>query len=188
MKNYNSFFTRKLGKRKARKIKIIISLFFVFLFLTNFFAFLNFSGSGNNFPINTNSDYDDESTLFGSDKPSVSAYSNDISLFDAPYNFTKVWNFFNSNYGNETALDLPFSSYYRTGDAQGNILEKLIYSQDQLFLYKTLLKDELTDQDFFERYLELENSPLWFNGSGETNYGFMNSYNTTSRQIQDDNR
>jgi hypothetical protein len=188
MKNYNSFFTRKLGKRKARKIKIIISLFFVFLFLTNFFAFLNFSGSGNNFPSTTNSDYDKGSTFFGSDKPSVSTYDNNISLFDAPYNYTKVWDFFENNYGNNTAMDLPFTSYYREGDSEGSILEKLIYSQDQLFIYKTLLREELTDQDFFERYLDLENSPLWFNGSADYSYGFMRSYNTSSRQVQDDKR
>ncbi|TXT54161.1 MAG: hypothetical protein BAJALOKI2v1_810016, partial [Promethearchaeota archaeon] len=188
MKNNNSIFTRKLGKTRADKLKLALCLFFVFLFLTNIFAFINLNDSRKPIPGNAGEIYDDGSTVLGSDKPSVSAYTNNISLFEAPYNYTKSWAFFEEKYENETALDLPFSTYYRKGDKEGTILEDLIYSQDQLFLYKTLLKEQLTDQELFERYLHLENSDLWYNGSGADDYGFMRSYNTTSKQIEDDNR
>ncbi|KKN16132.1 hypothetical protein LCGC14_0978940, partial [marine sediment metagenome] len=77
--------------------------------------------------------------------------------------------------------------YYRVGDSTGNILDDTIFSEDNLLLYRTLMSTELNQSEIFGAYLQLKNTPLWYEDSNNQ-YGFVKSVDNFTGLIEDDNR
>ncbi|TFF92806.1 MAG: hypothetical protein EU544_06820, partial [Promethearchaeota archaeon] len=105
-----------------------------------------------------------------------------ISLLHDPYtlNFNDTWHFFDENFES----DLNYL-YYGEGDVDGTITEDLIYSLDNLLLYNTLLKQiyDYDSSEILEKYLALKDTSLWYQGSSEYEYGFINSVDNTTGTI-----
>jgi len=100
--------------------------------------------------------------------------TSDLSFFYPPFNYTKISNFFKTNYISD--LDFEAETYYRYGDIDGDILNDSVFSLDNLLLYNTLLSDELSSTEIFEKYLQLKSSELWYQGNmSNFAYGFIQS-------------
>jgi hypothetical protein len=109
-----------------------------------------------------------------------------LEIFQEPFkiNFDKIWTFFRTNY--ESDLTLNLSTYYRRGDSTGSILSDLIYSNDNLNLYRTLLKEEIDYYETFDSYLKLRQSPMWYASSVNLDeFGFVSSINPNGVIIDD---
>ncbi|MEJ2277077.1 MAG: hypothetical protein P8Y70_04915 [Candidatus Lokiarchaeota archaeon] len=116
--------------------------------------------------------------------------NSDASFFYPPFNYTKIWDFFQNNYASD--LDYNVKTYYRYGDSSGNIVNDSVYSLDNLLMYNTLLSKELTSQEIFEKYLQLKSSGLWYQGNASNfQFGFIESvanstgYRYTRRNLID---
>ncbi|MBY9019692.1 MAG: hypothetical protein KGD67_01445 [Candidatus Lokiarchaeota archaeon] len=110
-------------------------------------------------------------------------------IFVDPFkvNFSKIWNFFNTNYKSD--LDIIKNTYYRFGNNLGVVSFDKVYSIDNLLLYKTLLKDETDAIATFDTYLKLQDSPLWYQDSiNQNTYGFIRSVDNTTGEIFDNDR
>jgi len=105
------------------------------------------------------------------------------SVLQDPYtiNFDKIWNFFESNYLSNFSQFI-INTYYREGDSDGDITDHRVYSLDNLLLYNTLKNyvDDLNSSEIYDAYLDLKSTPLWYNGKGEYDYGFIESFDTGS--------
>ncbi|KKK55546.1 hypothetical protein LCGC14_3073460, partial [marine sediment metagenome] len=77
--------------------------------------------------------------------------------------------------------------YFRVGDGTGNIIDDTIFSEDNLLLYRTLMRAELNESEIFETYLQLKNTTLWYEDSNNQ-YGFVKSVANSTGLIKDDNR
>ncbi|GAH38881.1 unnamed protein product, partial [marine sediment metagenome] len=86
-------------------------------------------------------------------------------IFVDPFtvNFSKVWNFFRTNYRSD--LEMDKDTYYRFGNNLGVVSFDKVYSIDNLLLYKTLLKEDTDAFETFDTYLKLRESPLWYQDS-----------------------
>ena len=113
--------------------------------------------------------------------------SIDTSMLQDPYtkNFENLKEFFINNYQSDLDYDIPI--YYRVGDSTGNILDDTIFSEDNLLLYRTLMSTELNQSEIFGAYLQLKNTPLWYEDSNNQ-YGFVKSVDNFTGLIEDDNR
>lgn len=182
--NFNNNFALRLkGKRGNRNIKILFCIFFLLLFLFNFFYFNDnlFQDSNNAKDIFSHDDNNFDLTDIGL------AAGPEIFVDPFKVNFTKKWNFFNSKYKSE--LDMGIDTYYRSGNSLGVVTDDKVYSVDNLLLYKTLLKDDTDAFDTFDLYLKLRDSPLWYQNSVDPNdYGFVSSFDNTTGQIFDETR
>ncbi|MFX1499074.1 MAG: hypothetical protein ACFFBH_16275 [Promethearchaeota archaeon] len=110
-------------------------------------------------------------------------------LFQDPFkkNFEKIWNFFRNNYRSDLGMDVD--TYYREGNSVGTILDDKVYSLDNLLLYKSLLKEDITPIETFSNYLKLREYPLWFEGNvNQYKYGFVSSVDNTTKEIFNDDR
>ncbi len=113
--------------------------------------------------------------------------SIDTSMLQDPYtkNFENLKEFFINNYQSDLDYDIP--TYFRVGDGTGNIIDDTIFSEDNLLLYRTLMRAELNESEIFETYLQLKNTTLWYEDSNNQ-YGFVKSVDNSTGLIKDDNR
>ena len=185
MSNNNSFnLRRKINNRGCFKKKII-SLSFIFVFLLSF-IFIN---STVHQDINSNLYNDSQDKDIYDKNSKIPTLATDPSIFQDPFtvNFSDMRDFFLNRY--ESPLDNDISIYYRYGDNLGNIMENTTFSEDNLLLYNSLLKLELTGSETDTIYNQLKLTPLWYEGNMTVfEYGFVNSINGTSGEIIDDDR
>lgn len=178
-----STFWRKRGNYRV-KAKQITSLLIIFAMLISILFFLkNFSFSNDKVTLLQNKNNDEE---YNTQFPN----SADIGyLFQDPFkkNFDEMWKFFRSKYISDLGLDID--TYYREGNSVGTILDDKVYPLDNLLLYKSLLKEDITPTETFNNYLKLREYPLWFEGNvNQYKYGFVKSVDNTTKKIFDDNR
>ncbi|MFX1573057.1 MAG: hypothetical protein ACFFB0_09930 [Promethearchaeota archaeon] len=177
-----------LGKKKGQKsqsLKIFLCLFFVLIIFLNFF----YNSDSFNYLNDSNDPLNDESenvSEFTQNNPIPAA---DTSMLQIPFtkNLDLMRQFFIENY--QSSLDLNIPTYFRYGDSNGTIIDDTIYSEDNLLLYKTLMKSEIDQKETFEIYLDLKSTPLWYK-DGITNfkYGFVRSIDGSTGEIKDSNR
>ena len=179
-----STFSSKLKRKKGRNFfKLALCMFFIFIFTINAFYLdynikQDFSGSTDNFY----QDFDntDETNLNIAAGPEI--FVNPFTV-----NFSKVWNFFRTNYKSD--LDMDKDTYYRFGNNLGVVSYDKVYSIDNLLLYKTLLKNDTDATETFDTYLQLRESPLWYQDSIDQNsYGFVRAVDNTTGEIFDNDR
>ncbi|MHA1239302.1 MAG: hypothetical protein ACTSQU_00790, partial [Promethearchaeota archaeon] len=158
-------------------------MFFIFIFTINaFYLDYNIKQSYNNSTDNFYQDFDitDETNLNIAAGPEI--FVNPFTV-----NFSKVWNFFRTNYKSD--LDMDKDTYYRFGNNLGVVSFDKVYSIDNLLLYKTLLKDDTDAIETFDTYLKLRESPLWYQDSIDQNsYGFVRAVDNTTGEIFDNDR
>ena len=179
-----STFSSKLKRKKGRNFfKLVLCMFFIFIFTFNaFYLDYNIKQNYNNSTDNFYQDLDitDETNLNIAAGPEI---------FVDPFtvNFSKVWNFFRTNYKSD--LDMDKDTYYRFGNNLGVVSFDKVYSIDNLLLYKTLLKDDTDAIETFDTYLKLRESPLWYQDSiNQNSYGFVRSVDNTTGEIFDNDR
>jgi len=175
----------KRTKQKNQGLKILLCLFFTFIILLSFLYLNDFNykidSSKEKFSMNDNN---------VSDKiPDNLETASATSMFQDPFtmNFDLVRNFFEKNYQSNLDFDIP--TYFKYGDENGAISDDSIFSEDNLLYYNSLKKMEIDDLETFTNYLELKNTPLWYEGNvNNYKYGFIKSINGTTGEILDDKR
>jgi len=119
----------------------------------------------------------------------IKGSSIDTSMLQDPFtkNFDDIQEFFIKKY--KSSLDYDISTYYRFGDTNGLIVDDTIFSEDNLLLYRSLLNMELNNSEIFNAYLQLKETPLWYESIHDQNeYGFVKSIDNTTGLVQDYNR
>ncbi len=180
----NIFSSKLKGKKANNLFKLVLCIFFIFIFTINAF-YLDY---------NINRDYYSDSTDYLSRDFDITDETNlniaaGPEIFLDPYtvNFSKIWNFFRTNYKSD--LDMDKDTYFRFGNNLGVVSFDKIYSVDNLLLYKTLLKDDTDAFETFDTYLKLRESPLWYQDSiNQNSYGFVRAVDNTTGEIFDDDR
>jgi len=179
-----STFSSKLKRKKGRNFfKLALCMFFIFIFTINaFYLDYNIKQDYNNSKDNLYQDFDikNETNLNIAAGPEI---------FVDPFtvNFSKVWNFFRTNYTSD--LEMDKDTYYRFGNNLGVVSFDKVYSIDNLLLYKTLLKDDTDAIETFDTYLKLRESPLWYQDSiNQNSYGFVRAVDNTTGEIFDNDR
>ncbi|MBY9006214.1 MAG: hypothetical protein KGD63_05610 [Candidatus Lokiarchaeota archaeon] len=121
-----------------------------------------------------------ENDIVGNEKPSIIKTQGDFSLLQDPFtnNFSDLWEFFNNNYYINRWFDTP--TYFREGDVDGDITSDLIFSLDNMLLYDTLLSNEYDGAEILDIYNQLKATPLWYNGAGPGEYGFIESVDSVT--------
>ena len=185
MRFLNFFDAKNHRNQKNQRLKLLLSMFFILLIVLNFLYFdenLNFTtlnegkfqGRRDN-PLNLTSP--------------IKEASVDTSMLQDPYtkNFDDIQEFFINKY--KSSLDNDISTYYRFGNSSGLIDDDTIFSEDNLLLYKSLLNMELNESEIFNAYLQLKETPLWYESINDQNeYGFVKSVDNTTGLVQDSNR
>ena len=178
-----STFSKLKGKKGRNFFKLVLCMFFIFIFTINaFYLDYNIKQDYNNSTDNFYQDFDitDETNLNIAAGPEI--FVNPFTV-----NFSKVWNFFRTNYKSE--LDMDKDTYYRYGNNLGVVSFDKVYSIDNLLLYKTLLKDDTDAIETFDTYLKLRESPLWYQDSiNQDSYGFVRAVDNTTSEIYDNDR
>ncbi|MFX1311209.1 MAG: hypothetical protein ACFFHD_01170 [Promethearchaeota archaeon] len=177
-----------LGRKKGQKSQYLkISLCFFFI-LTIFLNFL-FTGDSLNYLNDSNAKLNNEKENISEFNQNNPILSTDTSMLQNPFikNFDLMRQFFDSKY--KSSLDPNINTYYRYGDENGTILDDTIYAEDNLLLYKTLLKSEINDIETFDIYLNLKSTPLWYKYNNDNSeYGFVRSVDNSTSQVKDDDR
>ena len=179
----NIFSAKFKGKKGTSFFKLALCIIFISVFTINTF-YLGY---------NITQDYNDTSNNFSQ----VFEYADETNLntaagpeiFVDPFtvNFSKIWNFFRTNYKSD--LDMDKDTYYRFGDNLGVVSFDKVYSIDNLLLFKTLLKDDTDAIETFDTYLKLRASPLWYQDSiNQDSYGFVRAVDNTTGEIFDNDR
>ncbi len=177
-----------LGEKKRQKsqyLKILLCLFFILIIFLNF---LYISDSFNQ--INDSNDQlnneNENTSEFNQNNPIP---STDTSMLQIPFtkNIDLMRQFFDDNY--KSSLDLNIFTYYRYGDVNGTITDDTIYAEDNLLLYKTLMKTEISQTETFDIYLDLKSTPLWYKDDiAQFKYGFVRSIDNSTGEVKDNNR
>jgi len=179
----STFSSKVKGKKGKKFFKLVLCMFFIFIFTINaFYLDYNIKQSYNNSTDNFYQDFDitDETNLNIAAGPEI--FVNPFTV-----NFSKVWNFFRTNYKSD--LDMDKDTYYRFGNNLGVVSFDKVYSIDNLLLYKTLLKDDTDAIETFDTYLKLRESPLWYQDSiNQNSYGFVRAVDNTTGEIFDNDR
>ncbi|MHA2392370.1 MAG: hypothetical protein ACXAEX_10370 [Promethearchaeota archaeon] len=150
----------------------------------NFVYFNNFS----NQTIFSNNEFDNRNGVNPDFVPINLETASDITMLQNPFikNLDSLLTFFENNY--KSSLDLGISTYFRFGDTNGIITDDTIYSEDNLILYNSLMKSEISEFETFDLYLKLKSTPLWYESNDQRNYGFVNSVDNSTGEIKDDTR
>ncbi|MHA1291612.1 MAG: hypothetical protein ACTSQJ_02960 [Promethearchaeota archaeon] len=165
-------------KRKILCLLLLLIFFFNFILLRNSILFNN-----SNF---VKESKDDQLINRKNDLPDSSV---NFSILQDPFtkNFDKMGEFFIKKYKSD--LDLNVSTFFRYGDAEGNVSSDEIFSMDNLLLYKTLLQPKTSSILTYSIYRELKNTILWYEGNVSLyKYGFINSINGTTEKIKENKR
>ncbi|MBD3195105.1 MAG: hypothetical protein GF317_08630 [Candidatus Lokiarchaeota archaeon] len=164
-------------RKKRTLISLVILITFIFSVL-----------SANILSINSIYNKDENSTknefFFPDNQEDISISGLDPSILQDPYttNFTSITDFFNFNYKSD--FEYEITTYYRKGDASGTITEDIIYSLDNLLIYNTLLKNQLNSTEIIDKYSLLKSTPLWYEGAGIYDYGFVESIENSTGEIE----
>ncbi|MFW9823733.1 MAG: hypothetical protein ACFFE4_12390, partial [Candidatus Thorarchaeota archaeon] len=138
--------------------------------------------------LNSDRIYDTTEDIFDIERDNLQA-GTDTSMLQNPFisNFETVRSFFELNY--ISSLDPYISTYFRYGDVSGLITDDTIFSEDNLLMYNSLLKSELSQTEIFEGYLKLKTTPLWYEDLNEQfKYGFVKSVDNSTGLVKDYNR
>ncbi len=181
------FDTSTLGKKRRQKkqqLKILFCFFFISLFVLNFIKTYDLSKNIGY----SNENLSREEEDFFNDELNIPEVATDILMLQDPFtkNFDSLLNFFRDNY--ESKLTHEVSTYFRYGDPNGTIIDDRIYSEDNLLLYKTLMKPQISEIETFDTYLKLKSTPLWYEGNEQFSYGFVKSVYNSTGQIAEENR
>ncbi len=185
MSFFKFYATGKKRRQKRQYIKIIICVFFTLMFTLNFLNHYVYSDQTNDLDEVIDSKNEN---LFNFDQNNLDI-ATDISMLQNPFteNFDLLRIFFEYNY--KSSLDLDISLYFREGDENGIITDDTIYSEDNLFMYNSLMNTELDPTEIFDIYLKLKSTPLWYEDDNEQfNYGFVKSVDNSTGQVKDDDR
>ncbi|MHA2281306.1 MAG: hypothetical protein ACXAC5_10675 [Promethearchaeota archaeon] len=169
-------------KKKRRKNQIVKSSFVIFFILIFSLSILNINDFSNQLNNDTNENIFDY-------EPTDLVTATDNSMLQNPYtkNFTLVGAFFENNYISSLGFDI--STYYRYGDANGIITDDTIFSEDNIFIYNSLLKSELDQTEIFDTYLKLKSTPLWYEDISEQfKYGFVKSVDNSTGLVKNSDR
>lgn len=186
MYSLRSSLFKKKKKKKMGKNWNILSLFIIFIVLLNI---LYISNNINNQILNKSNPFDQNTGNLEEEilKPVISGGLDDLLEFPFLDNFSDIWHFFQSNY--ESNLNLPISTYFRNGDETGSITDDKVYPVDNLYLYKSLLKMETNATATYSNYLDLRDSPFWYEGASQSyDYGFIRAVDDSDNEIFDDRR
>jgi hypothetical protein len=170
----NSLISSQKQKKNKKRIFVasilVLILAFNFIFISS--SFLHNFNESSGFP---SSQADDANNY-------IHTQGIDPSLLQDPYtvNFTDIWSFFESNYASE--FDFDINTYFRLGDENGTVLNNFLYSLDNLLLYNTLLKNASLLHDNYE---DLQSTLLWYDGSDTYDYGFVDSLDGNSEEVND---
>ena len=179
-----SFNLGKMRNKKERRIIVrnLLCLFFILLFLLNFFCITE----NLNQDIYLKTENITEKTNKGD--PSLEA-SGAIPLLQDPFtiNFSDIRNYFNTDFKTNLVLyDTDFNiipTYIRDEFSKG------VYSEDNLLLYKSLMKELYNQEDTIEIYKDLKLTPLWLAGNVSAfEYGFIRSIDGISGAVTEYNR
>jgi len=177
----------KLGKIRNKKerrnrFRNLLCLFLILIFLLSFF---HIDKNLNN-DLYLKTENITEKTNKGDNSLEISGA---IPLLQDPFtiNFSDIRNYFNTNFTTNLVLyDTDFNiipTYFR------DEFSKEVYSEDNLLLYKSLLKELYDEEDTVEIYADLKLTPLWFEGNRSADeYGFIRSIDGTSGAVTDYNR
>ena len=185
MSFFKFYATGKKRRQKRQYIKIIICVFFTLMFTLNFLNHYVYSDQINDLDEVIDSKNEN---LFNFDQNNLDI-ATDISMLQNPFteNFDLLRIFFEYNY--KSSLDLDISLYFREGDTNGIITDDTIYSEDNLFMYNSLMNTEIDPTETFDIYLKLKSTPLWYEDDNEQfNYGFVKSVDNSTGQVKDDDR
>ena len=180
---FSSIFSAKFkGKKGTSFFKLVLSIIFISIFIINTF-YLDY-----NIIQDYNDTSNDVSQVFESTDGTLNTAAGP-EIFVDPFtvNFSKILNFFKTNYKSD--LDMDIDTYYRFGDNLGVVNFDKVYSVDNLLLFKTLLKDDTDAMETFDTYLKLRESPLWYQDSiNQDSYGFVRAVDNTTGEIFDNDR
>ncbi|MFX1412369.1 MAG: hypothetical protein ACFFA2_00895 [Promethearchaeota archaeon] len=179
-----SAFRKNRGIRTV-KMKQFISLLIIFTITISAIFFLkDFSWPNNE--VTFLEDENNNNEIIEKQFPN----SADIGyLFQDPFkkNFDDMWQFFGNKYVSELELDID--TFYREGNNLGTIIDDKVYPLDNLLLYKSLLKEDITPIETYSNYLKLKEYPLWFEGNiNQYKYGFVNSADNSTKDVFNDDR
>ncbi|MHA1933168.1 MAG: hypothetical protein ACW96X_11540, partial [Promethearchaeota archaeon] len=165
-------------------MKSLFVVFFTLIFTLSIFNINNITNQ-----VNYSDGIDDmNEDFFNFDRNELET-ATDTSMLQNPYdkNFDLVRTFFQNNY--ISSLDLDISTYFRYGDINGIITDDTIYSEDNIFLYNSLLKSEIDQTETFDTYLKLKSTPLWYEDSSEPfKYGFVKSVDNSTGLVKNSDR
>jgi len=179
MNHRNCRFSKQNANTTRKKI-IVVFIGIIFINLAVFGALLinnpSFSGM---YGKQDGFDIRDDNTI-------QSSQGADPSLVKDPYttNFNETWkDFFEKKF--QSDLGYAIETYYREGSADGTITEDLVYSLDNLLLYNTLPKYiyEYDASQIWNKYTALKDTKLWYEGSGAYEYGFVDSVDNTTKDV-----
>lgn len=184
MSFFNFSDLRKKRRQNRKSSKILIGIFFIFMFtLSNLYlySFLD----RDNYVVKDVNKIDDP--VFDFDHNSLEM-ATDLSMLQNPFiqNFEGMHNFFINKYESSLEFDVPL--YYREGDTNGIIIDDTIYSEDNLIMYNSLMKSEITPTETFDLFLKLKSTPLWYDGIGLYDYGFVKSVDNSTGEKKNDVR
>ncbi len=136
--------------------------------------------------VNLNSKFEEERKLMDDDsKKENKPYSAaNISLFENPFTrkFEDLKTFFLPKY--KSNLKSNISTFFRLGDEYGNITVDTVYSIDNLLMYKSILKEQMSSLLTYLTYIYLKETPLWYQGNlSEYKYGFVRTINGTTGAV-----
>lgn len=181
MSHTNYCFLKLKSKMRGKQVKKLIVLCLLCILFLNFFYFFNNTNQHNSTYYQSSSQNDNEFISLES--------SAGIELFQDPFtiNFEKIWQFFETKY--LSSLDLNVDTFYREGDDIGTIIDDKIYPVDNLLLYNTILKSETNASETFRIYLDLKNSPFWYESDNSPfEYGFVHSVDNSTGEVFDSTR
>lgn len=170
------------SKRKKKLMKIT-SIFFLFILLISFIN-LNFLFKDFN--------QNEPKTFPNVDQNNLQTPKNalDYDLIKNPFTskFENMSRFFFTNYNN-SILDYNVTLFYSEGDKEGNILTDSIYSKDNMLLYNSFFKGEISPTYILVLFKNWLFTPLYFNGNKSNyKYGFVKSINGTTGNVINDDR
>ncbi|TFG19752.1 MAG: hypothetical protein EU529_15940, partial [Promethearchaeota archaeon] len=188
--SFINFFRNVIRSRKKEKKQVLrnlICLFFLLVFFLNLLFIID-----NNYQ---NYCYDNEDNALKKeidtkDLDSLKLSQSPEELLQDPFtiNFDDMWIFFNNYFQS----DYNKTFYVSESKSDGVIIDNKINLRDNLFLYKSLIKEIMEDYDedsTLKAYLDLKSTPLWYEGNvSKFEYGFVKSINGSTGEIIDDTR
>ena len=176
---YSRFFGLSNTKSKKKKI---LALFLLSLFLVNAFFLNSHYSNLNHQSSQINFESPDKELVLPIKKSQISLFTD--PFYEIHYNLTRgIAKIFLSD------LNPGISLLHRFADEEGNITNVRVYSRDNLELYLSLEKRELSAIRILGQYKALKETDLFYNNSNSKyDYGFIESINGSDGEIINDKR
>ncbi len=183
--SFNLFFN--LGKirnrrKRGNRFRNILCFFLILIFLLSIF----------NIDKNVNNDLylkTEKITEKTKEGDLTLETSGSIPLLQDPFtiNFSDIRNYFNTIFKTNLVLyDTDFNiipTYIR------DEFSRQVYSEDNLLLYKSLMKELYNEEDTIEIYKDLKSTDLWYEGNRSAfEYGFIRSIDGDTGVVSDYDR